>query len=48
MLKIFSLFTHCKQFSIGSIKILPRFSIGRYNPSSYSRKYPFNEFKSRD
>jgi len=31
MLKIFSLLTNCKQFSIGSIKILPRFSIGRYN-----------------
>jgi len=48
MLKIFSLLTHCKLFSIGSIKILPRFSIGRYNPSSYSCKCPFDEFRSRD
>jgi len=48
MLKIFSLLTHCKQFSIGWIKILLRFSIGRYNPSSHSRKCPFDEFGSRD
>jgi len=25
VLRIFSLFTHCKQFSIGSVKILPDF-----------------------
>jgi len=31
-----------------SIKIFPRFSIRRYNPNSYSRKCPFNEFRSRD
>jgi len=48
MLKIFSLLTHCKQFLIGSIKILPRFSIGRYNSSSYSRKCSFDEFRSCD
>jgi len=42
MLKIFSLLTHCKQFLIGSIKILSIFSIGRYNPSSYSRKRSMN------
>jgi len=50
MLKIFSLhlITRCKQFSIGSIQILSRFSIGRYNPSSYSRKCPFGEFRLRD
>jgi len=46
MLKI--LITHCKQFSIGSIQILPRFFIGRYNPSSYSRKCLFGEFRSCD
>jgi len=48
MLKIFSLLTHCKQFSIDSIKILPRFSIERCNPRSYSRKCPFDEFRSHD
>jgi len=47
MLKIFSLITRCKQFSIDSIQI-SRFSIGRYNPSSYSRNCPFGEFRSRD
>jgi len=47
MLKIF-LITRCKQFSIGSIQILPRFSIGRYNLRSYSRRCPFGEFRSRD
>jgi len=48
MLKIFSLITRCEQCSIGSIQILPRFSIGRYNSSSYSRKCPFDEFRLRD
>jgi len=48
MLKIFSLLTHCKQFSVGSIKILPRFSIERYTSSSYSYKCPQNKFRSRD
>jgi len=48
MSKIFSSLTHCKQFLINSIKILPRFSIERYNPNSYSRKCPFDEFRSRD
>jgi len=31
------LFVYARIYPI-SIKILPRFSIGRYNPSSYSRK----------
>jgi len=48
MLKIFSLFTRYKQFSIGSITILPKFFIGRYNPNNYLHKCPFDKFRSRD